>query len=472
MRSLFGYECSATTFRHDTEMRELHAENATKVASQQTQTSVDTQPSSQMLLPSSPIQRSLATSQRKSTGMTIKRNSQGFLRPFDIEGRELRLASTVLESFSAATPSNEILDLPPGSEPRSLRRKAILDGLTQRRDKRPRLQFDGSGSSPTSDSVGKDETILKTEVALLTEPLQSDGSSHRNTPESDAGSTEEPARRPFTAFRDEDGSEIKYDYDEIEYNENYMANDTFFDSEDNVIRCKLCGHELWSERIGFCTGCREGQSGVPYFEILDPNAGPRPGIEPNELLPTALEENRRAVVGDYLDDQSSAYDSQDADASLHEEYEINSFIDDTPKEASNDEDDASSSDGEAVYRERYKELEARYNMLLDDYERIEDEYAELRYDLLGSADDSDRSDFDETDEDGLLVVDVSVPDPVVTELVLSQAQEQSQESEISDDRVRNRAVAFEAAVNADGQGWHNISLVSTTDNHTHEEVEL
>jgi hypothetical protein len=70
----------------------------------------------------------------------------------------------------------------------------------------------------------------------------------------------------------------------------------------------------------------------------------------------------------------------------------------------------------------------------------------------------------------MVVVDVSVPDPIVTELVLSQAGEQSQESEITTDRLRDSAEPCEAASSVDG--WHNITMVSTQDNHTHPEVEL
>jgi hypothetical protein len=466
IRNLFGNECSATVFRHDAEMRELHAKIKTQVVNQQTGTTVNTQPS--QMSPPSPRQI-MATSQRRSAGLTIRRNSQGLLRPFDAEGRELHPPLAVLENLPGITPPREILATSPGSDSQSLRRKAILEGLREGRDKRARLQFDGPDSSPTLESVERDEAVLR-EVDLSTESQHSDASSHANTPGSEAAGAKELGRKPFSAFRDENGQEIICD--EMEYDGDNMTLDKFYDPEDEVDRCKLCGHELWRPYIGFCTGCKRGQSGVPYFEIIDPENGPRPRIELNEYAPDINLEDRRDIVGDYLDDHSSAYDSQDANVDLHEDYEINSFIDDTPKEASNDENDASSSDGETLYKERYHELEERYNTLLNNYENLEDEYFDFRRDVLGSDYGSDRSGFDEIDEDGLLVVDVSVPDPVVTELVLSQAQEQSQDSQISDDRVRDRVLAFEAAINDDGRGWRNISLVSTTDNHTHEEIEL
>ena len=89
--------------------------------------------------------------------------------------------------------------------------------------------------------------------------------------------------------------------------------------------------------------------------------------------------------------------------------------------------------------------------------------------MLGSDFDSG-SDMEERDEDGMLIVDVAVPDPVITELVLSQAQEQSQNSEVTDERLRDRVQAFDAALSVNG--WHNITMVSTEDNHTHAEIEL
>jgi hypothetical protein len=69
-----------------------------------------------------------------------------------------------------------------------------------------------------------------------------------------------------------------------------MISETFFDHDDGITRCKLCGHEVWSNDAGFCTGCKAGDSGVPYFEFLDPDAGPRPEILANELA-TSLDDN-------------------------------------------------------------------------------------------------------------------------------------------------------------------------------------
>jgi hypothetical protein len=169
-----------------------------------------------------------------------------------------------------------------------------------------------------------------------------------------------------------------------------------------------------------------------------------------------------------LDNESSAYDSQDEDPEFHEEYELDSFIDDDSQEIS-DEEDAASSDGETDYKSKYTQLSTAHRSLQMSYSALAEEYTDLREEIFGSESDLD---MDERDEDGLVVVDVSAPDPVVTELILSQAQEQSQSSEIGGQRIWDRAVAFQAVSSEDGRGWHSISLVSARDNHSHEEVEL
>jgi hypothetical protein len=166
-----------------------------------------------------------------------------------------------------------------------------------------------------------------------------------------------------------------------------------------------------------------------------------------------------------LDGESSAYDSQDEDPEFHEEYELDSFIDDDSQNTS-DEEDAASSDGETS---KYTLLLTVHRNLQMSYSVLAEEYTDLREGIFGSESDLD---MDERDEDGVVVVDVYAPDPVVTELILSQAQEQSQASEIGDGRIRDRAVAFQAVSSEDGRGWHSISLVSVRDNHSYEEVEL
>jgi hypothetical protein len=272
-------------------------------------------------------------------------------------------------------------------------------------------------------------------------------------------------------LKDEGTNLFDIDHNPAEVDDRY----TFFDYDDQVLRCRFCGHEVWAPD-GFCTSvekgcCRDGLDGDPYFEVLDPEAGPRPAIAMTECSDAIINSPaRRIVVGNYLDDDSSAYDSQDsADYHFNEEYnEEDSFIDDESQADSKAHDDSSSSDGETDWKAQYNKLQATHNLLLNDYGGLANDFDDFKRDVLGS-DYESGSDMGERDEDGMLVVDVAVPDPIVTELVLSQAQEQSQNSDITSDRLRDRVEAFEAA---SSEGWHNITMVSTQDNHTHAEIEL
>src|SRR5271168_1225362 len=128
--------------------------------------------------------------------------------------------------------------------------------------------------------------------------------------------------------------------------------EAYWDSKDGVFRCRACGHELWTP-TGQCTGCFAGEE-YPYYEVLDPELGPRPGIVWNEsdMSNDVSPETRDELVGEYLEFESSAYDSQDGEDGFgDEEYEMNSFIDDGPQGESDD--SLSSSDGEIDYKERF-----------------------------------------------------------------------------------------------------------------------
>jgi hypothetical protein len=459
-------------------MRDLIEERDDNVASQRTHTT-DRSESSQH--PGSPEQVHAKTPKGPKRKLSLGRNSQGLMRLFDEEGKEVSVSAenvsktATAEATPNATPPRKIVAVSPGSESQNLRRKAVLDGLEEGQVKRARLQIDGNDSSPLAESTEHTQPSRPIEPNRPETIEISDDSSHAHTPgsEEDSDGDKSSQRVPFSAFTDENGREISYDSDGddcFDGLEDYIEDDTFFDPVDQVTRCKLCGHELWREFIGFCTGCKAGQSGVPYFEILGAQAGARPGIEPNEYAQVDTD-NRRAVVGDYLDDESSAYDSLDEDPKFSEEYEVNSFIDDD-SQSSDGEDGASSGGGETDYQLRYNQLLTVHEMLVYDYDDLATEFREFRKDVLGSDFESDSDDMGERDDEGALVVEVAAPDPVVTELVLSQAQAQSQNSEIDGERIRDRAEAFEAALNANDGAWHNMSMVSINASHTHEEVEL
>jgi hypothetical protein len=443
------------------------AERSTDVRSQQSRTTEASAHSSQSASPVLNKGKSVASFPAGPIpAVTVRRNSQGFLRPFDPLGNEVPIVPAIVQK---ATPPLHLSAVSPGSESQSLRRKAILDGLGERDLKRARLQVDGLSSSPLGDSDElSDKTSQNTNIRRRTftpgseEDSDQDGGQHNS---------EHPSN---SVTIDHDGPEI-FDIDDnpAQLDETY----TFFDYDDQVVRCRFCGYEVWTSD-GFCTGvergcCREGLEANPYLEVLDPeDTGLRPGIATTEYSGEIINSPaRRIIVGIYLDDDSSAYDSQDAeDHQFNEEYDdADSFIDDETQVDLSAHDDSSSSDGATDYKAQYRQLQATHNLLLDDYGNLADEFQDFKKDVLGSDFDSG-SDMEERDEDGRLVVDVAVPYPVITELVLSQAQEQSQNSEVTDERLRDRVQAFDAALSVDG--WHNITMVSTEDNHTHAEIEL
>jgi hypothetical protein len=467
MSHLFGPHCTAKTFRHDTEMRELLTEHQSQRSSEQSQMVNSTQS-----LPSSPVQGNAVTPSR--TSLVTNRNSHGELRAFDAQGNEPRSPAVAGEDVSS--PPRKILAMSPGSESQNLRRKAILDGLGEARVKRMRLEFNSLESSP-DDQFSADDRALNL--------FKGHEDADQNTSEL-LVSMAHPSSQGSPPISLSEDSEGEQDFE------------GYWDTVDEIYRCKSCGHELWSFR-GQCTGCSAGEE-VPYCEVMDPELGPRPTIALSEyeLADNVTLGERADLLGSCLDFDSSAYDSQDERDCHEDEYEINSFIDDNSPQISEDGNDGSSSDGETDYKGKFRRLQATYQILFEDYTNLIDEHEELKQDVLGSDYDGFEG-MDEVEEEGMVLVDVAPPDPVLAELVLSQtdaesqygsqdasraseapdslveelvhlgAEEQSQESEVSAERAKARAEAFEAAV--DGR-WHDISMVSTNGNHSREEVEL
>lgn len=379
-----------------------------------------------------------------------QRNTQGRIRPFDADGNELHVTS---ETLDKATPPQDIIALSPGSESQSLRRKAIVEEFGGDK-KRPRLHFDELGSSPPetphmSMSVPSNMELVFGSLGARQDP--------------------DPPGTPGS----EDDGDISQDNDGSDSGHALVA----FDSNDQIYRCTLCASEVWGGLSGFCTGCEQGVNNMPYYEVLDQSlwSHHRPDIAMDEYTDTGLEDEERLdVVGDVLDDEFSAYDSQDeTQHSLNEEYEKNSFIDDTSSGAESEEDPPSSSDGEDDYRVKFQELQASHTTLTANYRHLESEFREFRMDIMGSDFDEDDED-EERDEYGILLVVPQEPKITTTEIILSSADEQSDEfgEEISDRRIMDRAEAFDAVNGTNGLSWHSTSLVSPSNNHTFPEVEL
>lgn len=441
MRHLFSHECSATTFRHDEEMRALHAEqildnHGQGFGSPRSQSTTATQLSQKMPPPSSPLQKMRQTPPRKVKLTTIQENIQGEDYLLVTEGSEL-----IREDGSQgriSTPPSETVVASPGSESQGVRRRVILEGIRDRLNKRPRMSYEEPGSS------------------AIVEPPQRAGPILRGPNDS------EPA---VTGAGTQDDTQ--------QSDEDVDSTDPYFDSLDRIYRCGSCGHELWCP-MGMCTGCGEG-AGHSYVEVLDPECGPQPEFAYNEYDTDGMSSGGYSeYLDDYLDNDSSAYDSLDETYDRKtDEYEINSFIDEEAQPSDNDE--SFSSDEEEDYKEKFEVLRNAHGTLSTAFTNLNyshdvlmDDYEELRYAFLGT-DNEDQDDSDDFGGEGVLIVDVTAPDPVVTEVVISHATGDSQASEISPERLRDRVEAFEAA---NAQDWHNVSLVSAGDNHTFVEMEL
>ena len=443
--------------------------------------------------------------------MIVRSNSRGQLRPFDADGNEhVSLSNAMDEVISTieSTPPQDITTVSPGSASQNLRRKVILEGLGDSSPtKRPRLEYGGPGSSPPRLALSSRlKPTLRTEHNLPgVLEISDDLDNAAPTLSSDMDSVSAPiiadvslppVPDAFSAIQTSNREGIQpvedpYIRKFVDFNSDREDN-TFIDHEDNVVRCKSCGWEVWTvwmTQIGFCCGdCKESRTNYPkedpYYEVINPKAGPRPGFAPGnyaeyhiENLPPQYRTQRNAV-GDYLEYHSDAYDTMDEDPDYRSEYDSeDSFIDDAslPGSERGDEDSHSSSGEERTdYKQLLNELQRKHHRLVDVYESSMRDLVDSDYEYHGNSldglNDSDLNlDIDEIDGGGALMVGVAVPDPAVAELVLSQAEEQSQESEISAGRIRDRVRAFEAAA---GDSWNNISMVSTGDNHTREEIEL
>jgi len=317
------------------------------------------------------------------------------------------------------------------------------------------------------------------EAEALVEAESPEGESHANTPGSEADSIPEqepvahPPNRPQYST-DENDQEIKFENPDYWTNQEGDESEFFFDPVDSIWRCQVCGHEMWSETIGFCTMCKE-EFGCPVYENPGPGTGNTSESEVNEVSDSAEAGigSQEEETSPFLDCDSSAYDSQDDDLKFNEEYEINSFIDDATEVESEDENKDDSDEEVIDWQARYQSLITAHAALSYSYNALDERYHDYRIAIEGDAyETSNDSDMDEMDENGTLLVDVAVPDPVVTELILSQAQEQSQGEEISEARVKDRVEAFQAASNENGHEWNDISMLSTGDNHTFPEIEL
>lgn len=441
-------------------MRQLQAQKVVRAASAQTHTTE-----------SSEEDDSSITAEPARPAKEPRRDYQSPTRPFKLGSHQVKDDSPSMTMHRS--PPHEIIATSPGSQSQNLRRKNILQQLNEsRKAKRPRLtQTDGPTSSPLRPNIGSnhDEPI-----ELGSSSVSSGSDAAQDTP----GSS--------------DDEEADAHEDEIQQQLRYLKHQTYYDHKDNVQRCIQCEHEL-NSLMGHCEHCEEGaeeDTKAPYYEVLDPENGPRPEIAFNEYDDKLMDdEDRLKYVGDYLDDDSSAYDSQDEKSSFHEEYdEADSFIDTTSEKSEDSEE--SDNEEEPDWEQKFKDLQAdhdtvvakhkvlgqKHEIILVALQQTEEKYYDLCDDfgIPHSSDDDDEmgEELDEEiDEEGNILVNPLAPVPSVIELVVSHAEENSQNSELPEERIMDRVDAFEA-VSGDSQGWQNIVLMSTGHNHSAAEIEL
>ncbi|KAI9047484.1 hypothetical protein LZ554_008203 [Drepanopeziza brunnea f. sp. 'monogermtubi'] len=483
IRGLFGCYCSAQIFRYDAEMKKAvaEAEDRDRYTIQQTQTTESSQRSLDPPGSSSPRRRnsdaegalhvspraamgktdrihpvlasatdSLGSSKKpveidesppirkNSTLVRLQRNQRGQLRPYDENGNEVQLSwKGILRDGSAG--------------PESLRRKEAPVTLEQNSAKRLRPTAGAPQCSIRDDDQSSDEQLPLIASNDQAEELcrqhgtpapDLSGNDHANTPGSGTDGDQSDEMEPTT----------------------------YYDAIDEIFRCISCGHEVWGEEEGYCMGCGTGEDSLPYFE--DAQEGPLPQVALDAYTDDLVVEHEdvQAIVGACLDYDSSAYDSQDSgDENFNEDYEENSMIDNAETPEPESEDEQSSSSADVDWEAKFRELQAQHSLLETNLVEVR---GELQRVVFGSEEFEDSEVFeDDVDEDGILMVEAAAPEPTVTEIVLSQARGQSQESEISEYRILSRAEAFEAARSG---GWHDVStgLASISGHHQEEEVEL
>lgn len=464
-------------------MRELQSKRLSNNVEERSQKTDSTESRPQSPVPQGP-------SSPEERAITVRKAPRGNANDFATHNNEMGPPSVT--GIRVGTPPREILTLSPGSESQTLRRKAIVDSLTENRVKRTRLEFVYE-SAPIASSQLQSEGL---------------GSNLAEDPQDGQPNMEDTA---IAAGHDHD-SQSDVPMEDVDTEEEHSPK-VYWDPQDEVYRCAYCKHELLISR-GECTMCSTGDEGI-YFEVSDPDLGPRPRFVLGDDVNDMDLDERTELLGDCLDFDSSAYDSYDERDEFDDEYEINSFIsdddDDDDKIVSDADNEDEDADLETDYRQKFRELLVKYQDLQDKLMDAMIDYDGFKIDILGS-------DYDEGEEDfynpfeglgGFLMVDVAPLDPVVAEVILSESEEsqdeepgtpdslmdeialaeagtpdslmddialteaaeQSQKTEALPEEEENaRAEAFEAAL--DGR-WHvDVSLVSTSGNHTHEDVEL
>ncbi|KAH8597616.1 hypothetical protein B0O99DRAFT_80484 [Bisporella sp. PMI_857] len=162
------------------------------------------------------------------------------------------------------------------------------------------------------------------------------------------------------------------------------------------------------------------------------------------------------VVGDVIDYDSSAYDTQDAaePGEFYEEYLRGSDIDDEEiEELSTIEDMQPMSDVEMTASQQALELEAEINDLV-------------------AEDNSEGSESDDQVQDNIDGVEMEENEASLVMVDKPSGPNSDEMQDYSGPRLQRARDDVGAAKAVGGQNWHNASLLSITADHTHPEREL
>ncbi|TGO71723.1 hypothetical protein BELL_0538g00070 [Botrytis elliptica] len=511
MKTLFGEYCSASVFRHDSEIRELVAIRVAEMAmmsSQQTQTTTASKSSpistghfEELTLTAARLDNGIGPSTpnpfhegRTRIGRQSMSNwSQELVSPSPAPPSQMGVTSISQTPRSVATNS----DL--SSSRQASQRRAAADMISPPPLKRVRLSEDSQmndstpSKSPTpsesvtdleqqgvasSAEISGDNLYLdqspsqrkpwRSNVSLesMSEVFTLEANSDADTMDHQDISTpmdENELAAGVTTEDDEDIFPTLSEEEDLHEDENFP----FYDLIDKILRCGDCGHEIWEDAagrvdltLGFCTGCGNGIS--PFYEDAD-LPGKIPRIYEDEYGSEADEERARVLIGDtHLDYQSSAYDTQDEDSELvlNEDYEVDSFIDNSEVLESDSESETSDSEseGEVDYKSAFKKLQANFDLLMNDYCELADAFEEFRHDMLGTSEEEDDGDMEDNDEEegvrrdelGAHVVDVLVKqgELVVEDVLVSSFRsvvEEEGEGDVGGDEFRDKELEQDEA---------------------------
>lgn len=380
---MFGDYCSKSIFRHDLEMLLLHISRNEENKGEEeniidTQISQVTSENSSMPPPS----------RRRSNAVNSMSQSQKDPTHSNSQGPSLNRRESPQALHTPVDPEQAVA-VTPSSSSQNLRRKAVEEFI-QDRAKRVR------SSSPADENENEHDG-------------DDDGEESHSTDESD----------------DRDGG------NESDVKESNLI--SFYDPEDDVHRCRVCGWEVWMAG-GSCVGCGAGENA--YEEHIHPASGEETDDSDHYSLPlnptlnfvkvgtdSELDPETMAELSEkYLDLASAAYSDEDDDYS--DNYEMNSMIDDASIASEE-------SDEPVDWESKFNDMSARYRTLQRTSEALIRQNTELLREIGHAAEYV--SDLEDYGEGEIRMIDeIEIQQPEVTEIVLQEPSSEAEVSELTD----------------------------------------